>query len=56
MINIVPGVAIDTGINANIFISKVGYYVSFVIGICYSLNGVIGLNILNINLIHLLLA
>ena len=48
--------AIDTGINASIFINKIGYYIPLVIGIYYGLNNVIGPNVLNINLIYLLLA
>ena len=48
--------AIDTDINANIFVNKVSYYIPLVIKIYYSLNGIIGLNVLNINLIYLLLA
>ena len=52
----VPDMAIDTGINANMFINKVGYCVPLVIGIYYSLNDVIGLNVLNISLVYLLLA
>ena len=46
---------IDTGINVNIFINKVGYYVPLVIGIYYNLNGIIDLNVLGISLIYLLL-
>ena len=48
--------AINTDINASIFINKVDYYIPLVIGIYYSLNGVIGPNVLNISLIYLLLA
>ena len=48
--------AINTSINANIFINKVGYYIPLVIRIYYSLNDIIGLNVLNINLVYLLLA
>ena len=47
---------IDTGVNASIFINKIGYYVPLVIKIYYSLNDAIGLNVLNISLIYLLLA
>ena len=46
---------IDTNINASIFINKVDYYIPLVIEIYYSLNGIIGLNVLNIILIYLLL-
>ena len=56
MINIIPGVAMDTNINANVFISEVGYYVPLVIKIYYDLNGAIGLNVFNISLVYLLLA
>ena len=56
MTNIIPDMAIDTGINASIFISKIGCCVPLVIKIYYSLNGIIGLNVLNIGLIYLLLA
>ena len=56
MINIIPGMVIDTDINASVFVNKADYYISFVIKIYYSLNGVIGLNVFNINLIYLLLA
>ena len=48
--------AIDTDINASIFISKVDYSISLVIRIYYSLNDIIGLNVLNISLVYLLLA
>ena len=47
--------AMNTGINASIFINKIGYYIPLVIEIYYSLNDIIGLNVLNINLIYLLL-
>ena len=47
--------AIDTNINASIFINKISYYIPLVIGIYYGLNGIIGLNVFNINLIYLLL-
>ena len=47
--NIVPDMAINTDINANIFVNKISYYVPLVIRIYYSLNGVIGLNVFNIN-------
>ena len=49
-------IAIDTGVDTGVIINKVGYYVSFVMGIYYSLNGTIGLNVLNIGLVYLLLA
>ena len=48
--------AMDTGINANIFINKVNYYVPLVMKIYYNLNGIIGPKVLNISLIYLLLA
>ena len=48
--------AIDTNINANMFINKISYYIPLVIRIYYSLNGTIGLNVLNISLKYLLLA
>ena len=47
---------IDIGINASVFINKVGYYIPLVIRIYYSLNGVIGPNVFNIGLIYFLLA
>ena len=56
MTNIVPDMAINIGINANIFINKVNYYIPLVIRIYYSLNDIIGPNVLNISLIYLLLA
>ena len=56
MTNIIPGMTINTDINASIFISEIGYYISFVIKIYYNLNDTIGLNVFNINLIYLLLA
>ena len=55
VINMVLDVAINTDINANIFISKAGYYVPLVMRIYYSLNGIIGPNVLNIGLVYLLL-
>ena len=55
MIKMVPGVAINININANIFINKIDYYIPLVIGIYYSLNGIIRLNVLSINLVYLLL-
>ena len=48
--------AINIGMNASIFINKVGYYIPLVIRIYYSLNDIIGLNVLNIGLVYLLLA
>ena len=48
--------AINIGINANIFINKISYYIPLVMEIYYSLNGIIGLNVLNIGLVYLLLA
>ena len=48
--------AIDTNINTGIIINKISYYISLVIKTYYNLNGVIGPNVLNINLIYLLLA
>ena len=56
MINIILGVAIDTGVNASIFINKIDYNIPLVMGIYYSLNDTIGLNVLNIGLVYLLLA
>ena len=47
---------INISINAGIFINKIGYYISLVVRIYYSLNGTIGPNVLNISLIYLLLA
>ena len=40
--------AINTGVNASIFINKVGYYIPLVIKIYYNLNDIIGPNVLNI--------
>ena len=48
--------AIDTNIDAGVFINKISYYIPFVIKIYYSLNDTIDLNVLNISLIYLLLA
>ena len=56
MTNMVSGVIIDTDINASTFINKVDYYISLVMRIYYSLNDIIGLNVLNIGLVYLLLA
>ena len=44
----------DTGVDANVFINKIGYYIPLVMGIYYSLNGIIGLNVLSIGLVYLL--
>ena len=51
----IPGVTINTDIDTGVIINKINYYISFVIGIYYNLNGIIGLNVLNISLIYLLL-
>ena len=48
--------AINTDINASIFIGKICYYVPFVIRIYYSLNDIIDPNVLGISLVYLLLA
>ena len=48
--------AMDTSINANIFIGEVGCCVPFVMGIYCGLNGIIGPNVLDIGLVYLLLA
>ena len=48
--------AMDTGVNANMFINKIGYYIPLVIRIYCNLNGTIGLNVLNISSVYLLLA
>ena len=48
--------AIDTGVNASVFVNKIGYYVPLIIRIYYSLNDIIGLNDLDIDLVYLLLA
>ena len=47
--------AINISINADIFISKIDYYIPLVIKIYYNLNNIIGPNVLNISLIYLLL-
>ena len=56
MTNIIFDVAMDTGVNANVFINKIGYYIPLVMRIYYGLNGIIGPNVFDIGLVYLLLA
>ena len=52
----IPDIAINIDINAGVFINNIGYYISLIIRIYYSLNGTIGPNVLSIGLVYLLLA